>query len=98
MVENMQTGPTGQSNDEAEIVPGFYVMDRFATSVRSAMIAGPFSGPISADSDRRERNIAGDCEVFEFTTDSVWRHIEVPAHTVQDRASILAEPEPFKGF
>lgn len=43
----------------------FYVMDRFASSAQAAYVSGPFDTRAAADADRREYNIADDCDVFE---------------------------------
>lgn len=43
-------------------LPGrWYVMDRFASSVEKAYVAGPFISREEAETDRLERNIADDC-------------------------------------
>ena len=53
--------------------PGFYVFDRFGTSAQDAYVSGPFNTFLQADQDRRERNIAEDCVIFERTADGKLR-------------------------
>lgn len=48
------------------IVPGYYVMDAFATTVERAMVAGPFSGVPTAQAARAHVNIAGDCDIYHY--------------------------------
>lgn len=43
---------------------GFYVMDRFATSVVGAYVSGPHGSAGEAERVRRGVNIADDCEVL----------------------------------
>lgn len=47
----------------AEIPAGFYVADRFKRTFAEAAIGGPFNSWAEAEKDRRERNIADDCDV-----------------------------------
>lgn len=47
-----------------DIAEGFYVADTFAATMRDALIGGPFETAELAEKDRRERNIADDCEVI----------------------------------
>lgn len=55
--------------DELERItfePGkFYVMDTFAHTAQDAYVSGPFGTRAAAEQDRRERNIADDCQVCE---------------------------------
>lgn len=47
-------------------MPGqWYVMDRFATSAQRAYMSGPFGTAREAEIDRRELNIADDCDVWQ---------------------------------
>jgi hypothetical protein len=48
------------------IVPGYYVMDAFASTARDAIVAGPFAGVPTAEAARAHCNIADDCDVYHF--------------------------------
>lgn len=60
----------------ADFPAGFYVADGFGSTFREAIIAGPFDTFEAADSDRRERNIAEDCEVVEIHAPDMTAHFQ----------------------
>lgn len=43
----------------------WYVMDCFATSLKAAIMAGPFDTRREAELERRAMNIADDCECWQ---------------------------------
>jgi hypothetical protein len=47
----------------AGFAPGYYVMDRFGRTPHEARVSGPHATYEAAEQDRRERNIADDCDV-----------------------------------
>lgn len=48
---------------EMNALPGYYVADAFAATLRESIVAGPFASPAIAAADRARVNIAEDCNI-----------------------------------
>lgn len=64
-------------------LPGrWYVMDRFASSVEKAYVAGPFISREEAETDRLERNIGDDCESWQAPDSEAGTPLELGLRSV----------------
>lgn len=65
MIDHAGMAPQISPITAADMAPGFYVLDIMASTWEKAVVSGPHTTAGLAETDRRERNIAGDCVLGE---------------------------------